>query len=246
MATRDEVNFTSDWFLKRYIKTIKPIPEREDGYTLSQLYELRGKSDLLIGFIFTGNEGVFSDQKIDICVNNFGNYPNIINDRFNKEEVDTFPQGVGGASALIRLAPFFLLPDDSLDIFFELSENECLTERSNPSLILPGCNIVIFEYDNNHENALIIYDAMMYENKADRFMIINGNAFAEIIKVNKDFLKKSLPGLTYVPNDSKTLKVIRNNPRVIISISPYLRDWLFKQTPITSLKKQAGLAGLLQ
>jgi len=230
MVSRVEVDFTKNWFANIFISEFNPLGNGKDNIlTPEDENKILIEIGIAIGMIFSEvTELNFYKFQIDLCQNKFKHTPEELMLKYDKEFREYFKDQKGTKGNIIfRIAPFFLLNDDTLDIYFEMTENACI---SNPIINFNldiGCNLIIFQYDNNLEKADMLFESIELENKWDRFIIINGNKFADVININKDFLK-SLISFVYISNDSKFLQKIKHNPDVIIKASELTKSWLFK------------------
>lgn len=236
MVSRDEIIFTRNWFVDKYIEFKHPIgsaiitPDKRE-LTEEDMLRIKFHIETYINVIF-GNNTNFRDDQINMCIEKFGMEPQDIMENFNIEFKKKFKYGGTKGNALMRIAPFFGLDEDSLDIYFELTDNDCIRDHlvdESESEIRKGCNIIIFQYDNKN-----VLDTLPYENKNDRYIIVDGNKMADILNMNPEFMKK-LISTSFIPNNSKLLIKIRQNPGVVISMSDLFRKWLFRTVSPTKL-----------
>ncbi len=237
MVSREEYDFASKWFRRRYLENTQPLGSDIENYSvLSDTDLLRAtiKSNTLVGTIygdFLDNNGQFTETQITNSVNFFGDTPENLLNEFTAE-LRSKIRGVTKGPALARIAPFLLLNDDVVDIIFEFTVNECTTQNlmvEDKLLIPAGCLLVYFDYDHKAKERM---ELDPYENKHEKYIIIDGNQLAEVMKIDVEFLKSRVIS-SIVPNSSKLVAKIRQNPSVFIDCDSTTRKWLYKsQVPI--------------
>jgi hypothetical protein len=256
MVSRAEFNFTSEWFLNKYIEVRQPLgsivnPDMSTTYSDLDLERLKNRVHTLISENYINViEENFSDQQIYDIIFNFAEHPISLTNTFQTAFKLNFPKGATRGNILSRLAPFFRLEKDSLDINFDLSENECIYDPINikPTIdysdltsfyknnpvpnaldIRQGCNVVMFEYDNDRTKAQIIFENLEYPNKSEKLIIINGNKFAELLNLDLTYFK-NLAIISFVPNNSTVILKLKQHPELVVSMGSYISTWLYKKS----------------
>jgi len=227
MVDRVEYDYTSDWFLIHFLNRTRPIGSGENNQLNDlELSSIRSKSDTLAGYIFTNLDKGFDEIKNITAYNNFGDSPENLMNKFN-EDLHKNIKGSTKGPALGRIAPFLLLNKDSLNIIFEFTLNGCLIDdRLIDQKIPPGCILLIIDYDNKSKYLL---ENVPYENKNEKYIIIDGNKFADDLGIDVQFLKERAI-YTIVPTSSVIISKIRQNPIFLIDCDDTTKKWLYKAT----------------
>jgi len=260
MVSKEEVIFTHNWFVKKYLLYKKPlgsiinIEEYSTKYSESDLAQIKERVKTFIYEMYGQFNSNFSDNSKFIAISKFNQD---VEDLMNEFEIDynkffKSSKRTGG-KPLLRIANFFDLEEDSLQIYFEVSSNECidnpiedldldidmkghlksnLKTDLNEQYIRRGCIIVIFHYDLN-KNYKEKIESLPYSNIEERYIVLDGNAMSHLLDIDIDFMK-TLVNTTFISNNSKLLFKIKNHPEVILQMGSLIKKWLFK---IVSPKK---------
>jgi hypothetical protein len=227
MVSREEVKFTKNWFTNIFILEFRPLGSEDGILTSSDRDKISIEIGISVGIIYSEVTDLnFYKFQLDLCQNKFRHTPEELMLKYDRAFREHFKdtRDIKG-NIIFLIAPFFLLNDDTLDIYFEMIENDCkINPLLNYSLNL-GHSLIIFQFDNNVDNAIRLFESLQVENKWEHFLIINATKFAEIININKDFLKSSI-SFVYVSNHSKLLHKIKQHPNVVIRASELIKSQL--------------------
>ena len=229
MVSKEEYEYTSEWFLIKFMNKTSPIGSNDDdSYSDIDKIKFQIKSNTLVGIIY---EKIL-DQELDIdiintCIDNFGNNPLILLEQFEKE-IRLNIKGVTKGPILARIAPYLLLNDDVRDIIFEFTLNECKAGEGGKMLIEQGCLLVYVDYKGESLERL---EMDPYENKYEKFIIVNGQQLALILNIHIDFLKQRLIS-SIIPNSAILIKKIKQNPILLLKCDETTKLWLFKGPPV--------------
>ena len=275
MVSRAEYKWTVDYFEKIYLEHNKPVPTRDTlddmlnstnlysfnpnntnkdeivEYTEKELIKFRIHTSDAIGNIFNGvKNNQFSQEQIAESLSKFGKHPITLLEQFNHDYNQNYVKGnrnitTGG---LMRIAPYCTLKDDTLDILFELSENECITEPNATVTnvddlfnIKSQCTMLIFAYGKQFEHAKLLLENSNYGNILEKYIIIDGDMFAKILDINEQFLR-SLVNSIFISNNSTCIRKIKQNPGLVHQISSHVQAWLFRAPNLRGLVRQQAFA----
>ncbi len=224
MVDRQECEYASDWFFIHFLKKTKPLGSRINNMLSEiELESNRMKSNTLAGFIFTHIDKGFTQEKRDIAFYNFGDYPENLMNKFNEDLHKNF-RGATKGPALARIAPYLLINQDVADVIFDFTQNECIEDIKDVT-IPTGCLLLYFDY--GHDSGKMRLEMDPYINKLDRYIIVNGNEFANVLNISVDFLKSRALS-SVVPNSSIIIAKIIQNPSTFVDADPITKQWLFK------------------
>jgi len=251
MVSKEEINFTHNWFVEKYIEFRRPLGSivNLDNYTTkysdSDMIRIEQRVKGLIYEMYGQFDKSFNDNAKFIALTKFGVEINELMKQFEDDFNNNFDSKKRtGGPVLLRISPFFDLENESLEIYLQVTENECISNPfedlsiegnlknkidnnlNDEPYVRRGCNIIIFHYDLQTEFQSKI-DSLPYSNKTQRYIVIDGNALSGLLDMDINFMKQIF-SITFVPNNSKLLFFIKQHPEIILKMGDLIKKWLFK------------------